>query len=174
MSTKDGVVWRHEGTAFPTPFIIVFFFLPVLRVCLFSHNMGSKVSLWIDYILDNTQHLTLPTWLFLLLSLFILHKHICILSDCTVWILTGFMSVRVAVFLCLPNDTSEVTSDSRAFSVKLTDWLSVLGSSYAPILSNSVVPIIFVLCQSFNMPLTYVSLTDDKGEDLSPKQAWHI
>lgn len=75
-----------------------------------------------------------------------------------------FVSQKVLLFFMrLPNDTSPVSSDSRALSVKVTDS----AVPYAHISSNGGVPIIFV---SLNVAVTRVFLTDDQREDLSTKQ----
>lgn len=83
-----------------------------------------------------------------------------------------FVSQKSCCFLHfhLPNDTSRVTFDSRTFCQ--TDGFSAPSSSYVlQISSNGGLAVIFVPCQSFNMSVSGVFLTDDQGEDLSPKQA---
>lgn len=128
---KRWYLWKLRGLPYPHLWLCLFFFCPVSRVGLFSHHMGSKVSVWIDYTYIALLALLYIHWQYLAFNpdnliisaafaVYFAQAHLhslwlhCLNSN-------RILSVRVAVFLCLPNDTSQVTSDSQAFSVKLTD-----------------------------------------------------
>lgn len=170
MSTKDGIYGNVRSLPLPHLWLCV-----ILGLC---YACGSFPILYgqpgfnFNWLLGLDRTKQTSPWLFLLLPVYILCKHICILPDYSPESHQDFIC-QSKVFFCVFLMTHLVSHLCLSNWWQKTDSVCQAGHMHRSLQMMQFPLFLYRLSLLTRLSL-HVFLTDDQGEDMSPKQAWHI